>query len=223
MKRRAATGRSTGTDAEPRHEKRATLGGLLYADPSRSRAQEAEWTAAVAAIAGGDQAALRALFERAHRVTFTLIMRITRNRQTAEELTVDVFHDVWRRAAQYDAANGPVLGWILNQARSRAIDRLRHERRRKRVKPMTHELLEDLVASGYDETLDREALARKLRDAVSVLAPGERESIEAAFFSGMTYAEVAAELGQPLGTIKTRIRSGLGKLRAQLAPDEGEP
>ena len=60
-------------------------------------------------------------------------MRIAQNRQTAEELTIDVFHDVWRRAPQYDAANGPVLGWILNQARSRAIDRVRHEQRRKRV------------------------------------------------------------------------------------------
>ena len=83
-------------------------------------------------IAGGDQIALHALYEGSHRLVFTLIMRITANRETAEELTVDVFHDVWRRASGYDAANGTVLGWIMNQARSRAIDRLRFEGRKKR-------------------------------------------------------------------------------------------
>src|SRR6185503_42467 len=79
--------------------------------------------------------ALHALYERAHRVVFTLIMRITANRETTEELTVDVFHDVWRRASHYDAAGGTVLGWIMNQARSRALDRLRFEQRKKRAAP----------------------------------------------------------------------------------------
>jgi DNA-directed RNA polymerase specialized sigma24 family protein len=68
----------------------------------------------------------------AHRIVFTLIMRLTANRETAEELTIDVFHDVWRRAWRYDSAIGTVLGWIMNQARSRAIDRLRSESRKKR-------------------------------------------------------------------------------------------
>jgi DNA-directed RNA polymerase specialized sigma24 family protein len=67
-----------------------------------------------------------------HRIVFTLIVRITNNRETAEELTLDVFHDVWRRAANYDPATGSVVGWIMNQARSRAIDRLRFEHRKKR-------------------------------------------------------------------------------------------
>ena len=99
----------------------------------RARIPEQEWVDIVRAIAARDETALRALYERSHRIVFTLTMRIAQNRQTAEELTIDVFHDVWRRAPQYDAANGPVLGWILNQARSRAIDRVRHEQRRKRV------------------------------------------------------------------------------------------
>src|SRR5205823_12086449 len=78
----------------------------------------------------------------AHRMVFTLAMRITANRETAEELTIDVFHDIWRRAARYDPVNGTVLGWIMNQARSRAIDRLRFENRKRRnhggdVQPLT--------------------------------------------------------------------------------------
>ena len=71
--------------------------------------------------------------KRTHRIVFTLMVRITNNRETAEELTLDVFHDVWRRASTYDPAGGSVVGWIMNQARSRAIDRLRFEQRKKRV------------------------------------------------------------------------------------------
>src|SRR5262245_9234971 len=111
----------------------ATLGDVLYAG-GKPRPPEHEWAALVHAIAGGDQLALHALYERANRIVFTLMMRLTANRETAEELTVDVFHDVWRRASGYDPANGTVLGWIMNQARSRAIDRLRFESRKKRVR-----------------------------------------------------------------------------------------
>src|SRR5690606_34299674 len=108
-----------------------TLGDLLYRDASRLPFAEEEWVAQVAAIAAGDQLALHALYQRTHRIVFTLTMRITGNRQTAEELTLDVFHDVWRRAAAFDSRGGTVVGWIMNQARSRAIDRLRFEGRKK--------------------------------------------------------------------------------------------
>src|SRR5688500_5592840 len=100
-----------------------TLGEVLYARPSEPLVSEAEWVALVRSVAAGDQGALLALYERAHRVVFTLIMRITVNRATAEEVTLDVFHDVWRRASSYQEKDGTVLGWIMNQARSRAIDR----------------------------------------------------------------------------------------------------
>ena len=86
----------------------ATLGDVLYAN-SNPPVPEQEWATLVQSIAAGDQLALHALYERAHRVVFTLIMRITANREIAEELTIDVFHDVWRRAARYDPANGTVL------------------------------------------------------------------------------------------------------------------
>src|SRR6185295_565107 len=116
---------------ESTHKPAATLGDVLYA-ASKAPVPEQDWTALVQSIAGGDQLALHALYEMAHRLVFTLIMRITANRETAEELTIDVFHDVWRRASDYDPANGTVLGWIMNQARSRAIDRVRFESRKKR-------------------------------------------------------------------------------------------
>jgi RNA polymerase sigma-70 factor, ECF subfamily len=109
----------------------ATLGDVLYAK-SKAPVPEQEWVTPVQSIAAGDQLALHTLYERSHRLVFTLIMRIIANRETAEELTIDVFHDVWRRASSYVAANGTVLGWIMNQARSRAIDRLRFESRKKR-------------------------------------------------------------------------------------------
>src|SRR6201988_1963814 len=101
----------------------ATLGDVLYAK-SKPAVPEQDWAILVQSIAAGDQLALHALYERAHRIVFTLIMRLTANRETAEELPIDVFHDVWRRASGYQAANGTVVAWIMNQARSRAIDRL---------------------------------------------------------------------------------------------------
>src|SRR5947207_1578672 len=116
-----------------------TLGDVLYAR-SKTPVPEQDWSALVQSIAAGDQLALHALYERAHRMVFTLILRITANRETAEELTIDVFHDVWRRASAYDPANGSVTGWIMNQARCRAIDRLRFDQRKKRVNQYPHTL-----------------------------------------------------------------------------------
>lgn len=113
------------TDEDRRDCTTGTLGDLLYAGKAKIRVSEEDWVRLVRSVAAGDQLALHALYERTHRIAFTLIMRITNNRETAEELTLDVFHDVWRRASKYDAAGGTVVGWIMNQARCRAIDRLR--------------------------------------------------------------------------------------------------
>jgi RNA polymerase sigma-70 factor (ECF subfamily) len=198
----------------------ATLGDVLYAK-SEPPVTERDWAALVQSIAAGDQLALHALYERAHRPVFTLVMRITSNRETAEELTVDVFHDVWRRAPQYDAANGTVLGWIMNQARSRAIDRLRFDSRKKRGggdMPPPEE-----AAADPRDVLELREKGTALRAALALLTPDERQAIETTFFGGFTHAEAAARLNQPLGTVKTRIRSGLHKLRQALGADAGEP
>ena len=197
----------------------ATLGDVLYAKP-RALVSEQEWATLVESIAASDQLALHALYERAHRPVFTLIMRITANRETAEELTIDVFHDVWRRASQYDPANGTVLGWVMNQARSRAIDRLRFESRKKRSQGADIQPLDEVAANPHDELELREQ-AESLRAALAALTADERQAIETTFFAGLTHAEAAARLHQPLGTIKTRIRSGLQKLRQKLTAEAG--
>src|SRR5438552_18924096 len=122
-------------DALPIYSATRTLGDLLFADQAKTPVSEKDWVGLVQTIAAGDQRALHALYERTQRIVFTLIVRITNNRETAEELTLDVFHDVWRRASTYDAAGGSVVGWIMNQTRSRAIDRVRFDHRKKRVTP----------------------------------------------------------------------------------------
>jgi RNA polymerase sigma-70 factor (ECF subfamily) len=197
----------------------ATLGDVLYADKSGPLVLESEWTALVQRIAAGDQLALHGLYDRTHRLVFTLIMRITRNRETAEELTLDVFLEAWRRASRYDAVNGTVLGWVMNLARSRAIDRLRFDQRQKRVDPHIGGEAAEQEPSDSNDMLEFKQQAHALRAALATLTSDERQAIEAAFFSEMTYAEVAATFNQPLGTIKTRIRSGLHKLRRALAAE----
>jgi RNA polymerase sigma-70 factor (ECF subfamily) len=198
-----------------------TLGDLLYSK-ARAAVPEQDWATLVQLTAAGDQLALHTLYERSHRLVFTLIMRITANRETAEELTIDVFHDVWRRASRYDATNGTVLGWIMNQARSRAIDRLRFENRKKRsyrddLQPPVE------VAAEPDpvDVLEMQQQRESLRQALSILTADERQAIETTFFGGLTHVEAAARLNQPLGTIKTRIRSGLGKLRNTMTQEGG--
>jgi RNA polymerase sigma-70 factor, ECF subfamily len=206
--------RRTGKDQ--RDSKTRTLGDLLYADETKVRVPERHWIGLVQAIAGGDQQALSALYEQAHRPVFTLMVRITNDRPIAEELTVDVFHDVWRRASTYDPAGGSVVGWIMNQARSRAIDRLRYEQRKKRVNRDVDSPPAAPAAIDPQEILGVREQAHLVRNALEVLTPGERQTIERAFFGELTYREVAVQLDQPLGTVKTRVRSGLAKLREAL-------
>jgi RNA polymerase sigma-70 factor (ECF subfamily) len=202
---------------DDRESETRTLGDVLYVNRAKVRVSEKDWLALVQSIAARDQLALHSLYEQTHRIVFTLIVRITNNRETAEELTLDVFHDVWRRAPTYDPAGGSVVGWILNQARSRAIDRLRFEHRKKRSVNYEDDPLTTPAANDPQQVYHVEEQARLLRNALEVLTPEERRVIETAFFSELTYPEVAERLNQPLGTVKTRIRSGLSKLRQALA------
>jgi RNA polymerase sigma-70 factor, ECF subfamily len=203
--------------AERREPKPHTLGAVLYAGRLGAPPPESEWVELLRSVAAGDQLALHALYDRAHRVVFTLAMRITHSRQTAEELTVDVFHDVWRNASKYEAAAGTVLGWILHRARWRAIDRLRFDGRQKRLQPADEDWCQWTAPRDSEDAIALRQQAEVLRKAMTVLTPDERLAIETAYFSGLTYDEVAERLNQPLGTIKTRIRSGLAKLREALA------
>jgi RNA polymerase sigma-70 factor (ECF subfamily) len=193
-----------------------TLGDLLYANNGAGHVSEQEWVLLVKSVAAGDQLALHSIYERTHRIVFTLALRITGHRETAEEVTLDVFHDVWRRAAAYDPAGGSVVGWIMNRARSRAIDRVRFEQRKKRVNTTGDDPPPSPAPRDPQEAVQLVQEVHRLRQALKALTPEERQVIEAAFFSELTYREVAKKLNQPLGTVKTRIRSGLAKLRELL-------
>jgi len=182
-----------------------TLGDVLYAGMSTAPLSEEDWVALVRAIAAGNQVALHGLYERSHRLVFTLVMRITASRKMAEELTLEVFHDVWRRAYRYDPRDGTVVGWLMNLARSRVVGRLCSDRRKK---------------GGEAEFEDER---RALRTALDTLTPEERQVIEAAFLSELTHAEVAMRLKEPLETVAARIHSGLHKLRQALAEGERKP
>jgi RNA polymerase sigma-70 factor, ECF subfamily len=205
------------TKENARDGETGTLGALLDADESNARSPESEWVALVRSIAAGDEVALHALYERTHRVVFTLVMRLSHDRRTAEELMLDVFHDIWRRAASYDAADGTVVGWIMNQARSRAIDRLRYEQRKKRIDPHPGDALGTTPDADCEAALEAGEQAERLREALARLGSDERLAIETVFFSELTYAEAAERLQQPPGTLKSRVRSGLAKLRQGLA------
>jgi RNA polymerase sigma-70 factor (ECF subfamily) len=196
----------------------ATLGGVLYARPGGPLVAEAEWVALVRGMAAGEQSALHALYERAHRPVFTLAVRITSSHETAEEVTLDVFHDLWRRAAGYDPANGTVLGWIMNQARSRAIDRVRFESRQKRA--AVNDPSAEAEAPDPCEILEGKRRRAAVRTAMAMLTPHERQAVGASFLSDLTHAEAARRLDAPLGTIKTRIRTALRKLRLAIGMEE---
>ena len=187
-----------------------TLGALLFRR-GEPLALESEWVALVRAAAAGEQTALVALYDRASKIVFTLAFRITRDRHTAEEVTLDVFHEVWERARDYDPANGTVLGWMANIARSRSIDRVRFDRRKKRLPD---------GEPALDRPADFEHERHALMSGLDTLRAPEREVLEAIFVRGLTHVEAAAALGQPLGTVKTRIRTALAKLKDALKGDE---
>jgi RNA polymerase sigma-70 factor (ECF subfamily) len=172
-------------------------------------------------IAGGDRQAFADLYDRYASLAFGLIRRILPQAAETEEVLQEVFWQAWVEAGTYDPERGSPEAWLLNRARSRAIDRLRTIRRRG----------ETFVASG-DESIARAsddaapspgALAEHkqlAQTALGILPPRERRVIELAFYEGLTQSEIARRLGAPLGTIKTRMRTGLERLREHFRATE---
>lgn len=195
-----------------------TLGGLLYQDESKPRVSEGAWVALVAAIAAQDVRALHSLYAQMQGFVFTIALRICADRATAEEVTVDVFHDIWSRAGHYNRADGTVVGWVMNLARSRAIERLR-QAREKRGLPGRDAT--EAAVGDPDLVGQRQRMAR-VKSALGTLSEDERSVIELAFFSDSNPADIARRLELPLGTIQSRIRSALTKLRFALVR-EGAP
>src|SRR5688572_22595683 len=199
-----------------------TLGDVLYSGSSQTLVSEKNWVRLAEAVADGDASALHALYERTHRPVFTLMMRLTSNRETAEELTVDIFDDMWRKACRYDPSKGSEHGWIMHQARAKAIDWLRLEKLQKGPQPAPEGGLLIIDAPDYRDVMQFNEQSGRLRAALTLLTPEERAAIEMAFFSELSYTAVAARLKQPSSAIKARIRSGLRKL-ATSAPLDTNP
>lgn len=177
-----------------------------------------EWAVLIGRVAGGDQDALTALYDATNRLVYGLLLRILNNAATAEEVLLDVYVQVWKQATRYDGQRGNPRAWLATMARSRAIDRLRADGQAARHEAQLVEA--STAAAGHDaeKQVVHEETRRLVCTALEVLPPEQREVIELAFYSGLTHSEIAARLNQPLGTVKTRVRRGMAKLRGILGP-----
>lgn len=170
-------------------------------------------------IAAGDAAALSEFYDLSSRYVYGICLKVLRNPADAEEVALDVYTQVWRQAARFDAGRGEPLAWLLMLARSRAIDRLR-SRGGVRRHEEDFEQVRDLASPGIDPETGSSLAQRAstVRAALAGLPAEQREVIELAYFQGLTHTEIAEKLAQPLGTAKSRIRLALARLRQTLGP-----
>jgi RNA polymerase sigma-70 factor (ECF subfamily) len=172
------------------------------------------------AIAEGDPSALAVLHDRHAPVVFALCLRILRDAQEAEEVLEDVFLQLWEHAVQYDPGRGSVIAYLVTLARSRAAERVRRRVRRARILRAIPVDATEEGASAPPPTPLQASLASerrsRVRAALEALPASQRESLELAFLDGLTHYEISERLGEPLGTVKTRIRAGLERLRGPL-------
>jgi RNA polymerase sigma-70 factor, ECF subfamily len=167
------------------------------------------------AVSRGDEAALARLYDQYRVILFGLLVRILGSREEAEDVLQDVFIQVWRRARDFDEKRGKPFTWLVTLARSRAIDRLRLLGARRRLvesaaKNQTEEVsdaLSDAIQAGQRDIIQR---------ALAELPEEQKQALVLAYYDGLTQSEIASRLGTPLGTVKTRMRSGMAKLRGLL-------
>ncbi|HYG81713.1 MAG TPA: sigma-70 family RNA polymerase sigma factor [Pyrinomonadaceae bacterium] len=167
------------------------------------------------AIAGGDEQALAALYDRYRLILFGLILRILHSQPEAEDVLQEVFLQVWRRASDFDETRGRPFTWLVTLARSRAIDRLRSTSARERTADEAARALPDSISDAASDAVKSEQ-GEIVRRALAELPEEQRRALLLAYFEGLTQTEIAERLGAPLGTVKTRMRSGLIKLRELL-------
>jgi RNA polymerase sigma-70 factor, ECF subfamily len=184
--------------------------------PSKGPQSGLAWSRYLNAIRGGDHRALAELYDAASSVVYGLALRILSDRDLAEDVVVEVFAQVWRDAGKFDPARGSATSWIISMTRSRAIDLLRSRKRERAADPIDS-------AAGIKSSLpDPEELSclserrQFVRCALGTLTVEQREAIDLAYFSGLSHSEIAYKLGQPVGTIKTRIRTAMIRLREEL-------
>lgn len=178
----------------------------------------------VRAMARGDADAMARLYDRWSAPLFGLALRITREKADAEEVVVDAFAQAWRDAGRFEAGRGSVGAWLAMIARSRALDLVRSSTRRNRLNDSASVESSDApVAMGSrfpspSAHVEDDERARKVREALDALPATQRATLELAYFEGLSQSEIADRLAEPLGTVKTRVRLGLRRLRELLAP-----
>lgn len=173
------------------------------------------------AIARGDEQSLASLYDRYRLILFGLILRILHSRPEAEDVLQEVFLQVWQRAASFDETRGRPFTWLVTLARSRAIDRLRSSNARERLATASAQgLTEDFVDTSA-ETFRAEQ-SEVVQRALAAIPEEQRRALALAYFEGLSQTEIAARLQEPLGTVKTRMRSGMTKLRELLRGRVGD-
>lgn len=196
---------------------------VANAKDARLHRDAAEDVELVGRVAEGDAQALETLYDRYNRVVYSFAIRILGDTSSAEELTQEVFLRLWRQGKSYQHGRGAFLTWLLSITHNMAIDEIRRRKRR----PLVQDSSDDADQTLYliaDSKADVEgaawlnALQTIVRDALSEIPEAQRRAIELAYFSGLTQREIAERLGEPLGTIKTRMRLGLFKMRERLGP-----
>src|SRR5436190_2993970 len=199
-----------------------TFVGVLANEPKQFRAPD---RSLIERIASGDERALGDLYDRHGRMTYALAFAIVRERADAEEVVVDAFGQAWRTAPQFDPARGTVAAWLATITRTRALDLLRARGRRARaVERAARGDVDGLavplggVAVAPDREMEQREASGLVRRSLAELPEAQRRVIELAYFGGLTQNEIATELQEPLGTVKTRMRAGMEKLRGSLAP-----
>jgi RNA polymerase sigma-70 factor (ECF subfamily) len=193
----------------------------LMSTETTKAAQDQEWERLIALIAQGDQTALATLYDRTSPQVFGLICKILNNRESAEEVTLDVYTQVWRRAHTYDPTRGAPGAWLMTLARTRAIDRFRAGMgEHGRMESLERVELFASIGETPEQDLAGQERRRYVRRALNALTEEQRQAIGLAYFYGLSQSEIADKLQLPLGTVKTRIRLGMIKLREALAPYE---
>jgi len=168
------------------------------------------------AVARGDQAAFAALYDRVGSLVHGIVRRVVRDPAQSEEVTQEVMVEVWRSAVRFDPERGSARTWILTMAHRRAIDRVRSEQASRN---RTARVADQQYARDFDEVSERVEVSfehEQVRGALSTLTDLQRQAVELAYYQGYTYREVAELLDTPLGTVKTRMRDGLIRLRDAL-------
>lgn len=174
--------------------------------------------ALIGRIVAGDEAAFAELYDATSAMVFGLALRILGDRSAAEDVLMEVYGQAWRQADRFDPKRGSAATWLLAMTRSRAIDSLRAASKNQPSDPFE---AANAVASDAPDPSEASAAAqqqRLVRNALSSLNHEQREVIELAYFAGLSHTEISAKLGQPVGTVKTRIRSGMLRLRELLQP-----